>query len=99
MWISCGLLNVFYQLFGLSFWRHPFTADDSLLIEWTNATFLQIGLDEETNSSTSWKAWEWVHFQGHGVMVGSKPPAQYVLIKSPPTGLQWLQFQQIGEAL
>ncbi len=23
---SCGLLWCFYQLFGLSFWRHPFTA-------------------------------------------------------------------------
>ncbi len=26
MWITCGLLWCFYQLFGLSFWRHPFTA-------------------------------------------------------------------------
>ncbi len=24
-WITCGLLWCFYQLFGLSFWRHPFT--------------------------------------------------------------------------
>ncbi len=24
----CGLLWCFYQLFGLSFWRHPFTAED-----------------------------------------------------------------------
>ncbi len=27
----CGLLWCFYQLFGLSFWRHPFTADHPLL--------------------------------------------------------------------
>ncbi len=23
-WVTCGLLRCFYQLFGLSFWRHPF---------------------------------------------------------------------------
>ncbi len=28
MWITWGLLWCFYQLFGLSFWRHPFTAED-----------------------------------------------------------------------
>ncbi len=29
MWIACELINkLFYQLFGLSFWRHPFTAED-----------------------------------------------------------------------
>ncbi len=28
VWITCGLLWCFYQLFGLSFWRHPFTAED-----------------------------------------------------------------------
>ncbi len=38
----CGLLWCFYQLFGLSFWRHPFTAEDPLLRQWCNATFLQI---------------------------------------------------------
>ncbi len=41
-WITCGLLWCFYQLFGLSFWRHPFTAEHPLLSEWCNATFLQI---------------------------------------------------------
>ncbi len=44
VWITCRLLWCFYQLFGLSFWRHPFTADDPLLNKWCNATFLQIGL-------------------------------------------------------
>ncbi len=30
MVVDCGLLwTCFYQLFGLSFWRHPFTAEDS----------------------------------------------------------------------
>ncbi len=37
-----GLLWCFYQLFGLSFWRHPFTAEDPLVNKWYNATFLQI---------------------------------------------------------
>ena len=42
LWITCGLLWCFYQLFGLSFWRHPFTAEHPLLRHWCNATFLQI---------------------------------------------------------
>ncbi len=63
VWITCGLLWCFYQLFGLSFWRHPFTAEDPLVSNWHNATFLQICLDEETNSSTSCMIWEWANFQ------------------------------------
>ncbi len=42
VWITCGLLWCFYQLFGLSFWRHPFTAEHPLLRHRCNATFLQI---------------------------------------------------------
>ncbi len=42
-----GLLWCFYQLLGLSFWRHPFTAEDSLVSKWYNAKFLQICSDEE----------------------------------------------------
>ncbi len=34
--------NITYQLFGRSFWRHPFTAEHPLLNKWSNATFLQI---------------------------------------------------------
>ncbi len=37
-WTTCGLLWCFYQLFGLSFWRHPFTAEDPLLSKWWNAS-------------------------------------------------------------
>ncbi len=40
VWITCGLLWCFYQLFGLSFWRHPFTAEHSLLSKWCNNKFL-----------------------------------------------------------
>ncbi len=63
MWFSSGLYWYFYQLFGLSFWRHPFTAEDPLVSKWYNAIFFQICSDEETNSSTFWMAWGWVHFQ------------------------------------
>ncbi len=63
-WLEwCGLLWCFYQLFGLSFWRHPFTAEDTLISKWLQCKVLQIFSDEETNSSTSWMTWGWVHFQ------------------------------------
>ncbi len=42
VWIVDYLLWCFYQLFGLSFWRHPFTAEDPLVSKWCNAKFLQI---------------------------------------------------------
>ncbi len=42
VWITCGLLWCFYQLFGLWFWRHPFTAEHPLLRHWCSDTFLQI---------------------------------------------------------
>ncbi len=58
VWITCGLLWCFYQLFGLSFWRHPFTAEDPLLSRWWNATFLQIcshlGLRVSTLQISGW---------------------------------------------
>ncbi len=39
VWISyCA----FYQLFGLSFWRHPFTAEVPLVSKWCNAKFPKI---------------------------------------------------------
>ncbi len=59
VWITWGLLWCFYQLFGLSFWRHPFTAEDPLVSKWCNAKFLKICSDEQTNSSNSWR----VNFQ------------------------------------
>ncbi len=49
VWIFCGVLWCFYQLFGLSFWRHPFTAEDPLVSKWHNTKFLQNCWDEETN--------------------------------------------------
>ncbi len=47
VWITCGLLCCFYQLFRLSFWRHPFTAEDPMVSKWCDAKFLQIFSDEE----------------------------------------------------
>ncbi len=64
VWITV----MFYQLFGLSFWRHPFTAEDPLVSKWCNAKFLQICSDEETNSSTSWMAWKWVEFSKYSFL-------------------------------
>ncbi len=42
VWVTYGLLLCFYQLFGLSFWRHPFTAEDPLMSKWCNATLLNL---------------------------------------------------------
>ncbi len=68
----CVLLWCFYQLFGLSFWRHPFTAEDPLLSKWCNARFLQICSDEQTKSSTSWMTW-WSNFCKNFIFGGTIP--------------------------
>ncbi len=60
VWITCGLW-CFYQLFGLSFWRHPFTAEEPFVSKLYNATLLQICFAKETNLSTSRMAWGWVN--------------------------------------
>ncbi len=48
------------QIWRLSFWRHPFSAEDLLVSKRCNATFLQICYDEETNSFTYWMAWRFL---------------------------------------
>ncbi len=60
---TCGFLWCFYQLFGLSFWRHPFTAEHPLVSKWCNAKFHQFFSDEWTNLFISWMAWGGVNFQ------------------------------------
>ncbi len=61
-WVTCGLLCYIYQLFGLSFWRHPFTVEDSLVSRGCYAKFLKICSDEETNVLyTAWMVWWWVN--------------------------------------
>ncbi len=62
----CGLLMNYCDVLIScldSFWRHPFTAEDTLVNMWCNAKSLQICSDEETNSSTYWMSWEWVNMK------------------------------------
>ncbi len=61
VFITCWLLWCFYQLFGLSFWRHSYTAEDPLVSKWCNAKFPENCSDEETNPFTIWMARGWVH--------------------------------------
>ncbi len=69
VWITCGLLRCFYQLFGLSFWRHPFTAEHPLMRHWCSDTFLQtwwrnkliLILDDLSLSTSSAHSHYWVH--------------------------------------
>ncbi len=57
----CELLWCFNQLFELSFWWHPFTAEHPLVNKWCNA-FSKAVLVKETNSSTSCKTQGWTYF-------------------------------------
>ncbi len=73
VWIACGLLWCFYQLFGRSFWRHPFTAEHPLLSKWCNA--LQIWwrnkliyiLDNLRMSTFSVNFYFWVNYSFKGL--------------------------------
>ncbi len=42
VWITLWIIVMFSQLFGLSYWRHPFTAKDLFVSKWRNVKFLQI---------------------------------------------------------
>ncbi len=44
-----GLLWCFYHLFGLSFRRHPFTAEHPLVSKWCNTTFLSKSVPMKNN--------------------------------------------------
>ncbi len=89
----CGLLRCFYQLFGLSFWRHPFTTEDPLVSKWCNVNFLQICSDEETNSvsTVSWMTWGWVHFQ-QKLIRGRNIPLKLLNIIISPVCCLWLNL-------
>ncbi len=58
----CELLVDYCELFGFSFWRHPFTAEDPLASKLYNAKILKICSDEETNLYTSWLVWWLINF-------------------------------------
>ncbi len=54
----CGLCDVFISCLD----SHSDGTHSLQSIRWYKATCLRICSDEETNSSTSWMAWGWVHF-------------------------------------
>ncbi len=61
--IDCGLSWCFYQLFELSFWRHPFTLH--MIHWWASDVMLNFSKsvsNKESNSSTFWMAWGWVNW-------------------------------------
>ncbi len=60
VWITCGLLWCFNQLFGLSFWRHPFTAEHPLVSKWCNAEFLHLCSAVETHLHLGWPEGEYI---------------------------------------
>ncbi len=64
MKITRGLLWCFYQLLGLTFWRHPFTAEDPLVSKWCNAKFLQTcSHEEQTHLHLWWPEGEYIFSQ------------------------------------
>ncbi len=71
------IIVIFLSAVGLSFWRHPFTAEHPLESKWCLAKFLQICFDKETN--TSWMAWRRVHFQQFFIF-GWTIPLKYIYI-------------------
>ncbi len=106
VWITCGLLWCFYQLFGLSFWRHPLTAEDLLVSKWCNATFLQICSHEEPNSSTTPMAWAWVNFQQMLIFGITIPLSAYahnasadLLCNQPGFWTSWLLLLKLNRCL
>ncbi len=90
VWITYGLLWCFYQLFWLSFWWHPFTAEDPLVNKWWNAKFLQICSDEETNSSTSWMAWGWVNTEQIFIFGWTTPVMYQTFTAWPLNEIYWV---------
>ncbi len=49
------IIVMFYQLFGLSFWRHPFTAEHPLVRKWCDATFSKSSpMNKQTHLLFAW---------------------------------------------
>ncbi len=71
----CGLLVVYCDVFISCLDSHSDGTHSLQRIHWwtSDAKFLQICSDEETNSSTSWKAWEWVHIKHIFIFVWTIP--------------------------
>ncbi len=64
VWIICGLLWCFYQLFGLSFWRHPFTAEHPLVSKWWMLRFSKsVSMKKQTHLHLGWPEGEYFFLQ------------------------------------
>ncbi len=63
--MDCSGVDYLWIIVILSFWRHPFTADDPLVSKWWNTIFLRCRnrLICSPNSSSSWMTWGWVNFR------------------------------------
>ncbi len=60
-WIICGLLRCFYQLFGLSSWRHPFTAEHPLVSKCCDAKFFNsVLMKKQTHLHLGWPEGEYI---------------------------------------
>ncbi len=57
------IIVMFYQLFGLSFWRHPFTAEHTLLSKWCNTCNISPNLFPWWNNLTHLGWPEGFHFR------------------------------------
>ncbi len=85
VWITCGLLWCFYQMFGLSFWRHPFTAEHPLL-HFSKS-------DKETNSvnvskcSANFHFWVNYSFNVISCLVNQSPDVKHGIME------KWLSAQ------
>ncbi len=64
MWITYGFLWCFYQLFELSFWRHPFTAEDPLAVNFPKSLLVtkQIHLHQDEQIFTFGWAISLIHY-------------------------------------
>ncbi len=81
---SCGLLWCFYQLFGLSFWRHPPIHWGSIGEQVMQFRIYPNLFQWRKNSSTSWMAFFccWVNY----FFKGTAHP-KMILLSSHPNGL------------
>ncbi len=60
----CGLLWCYYQLFGLSFWRYPFTAEDALVRKRWNVNFSKpVQMNKQTHLHLGWPEGEYIFSQ------------------------------------
>ncbi len=72
---SCGLLvdycDVYNPLIWLSFWRHPFTAENPFLSKWFNSKFVQIKLiNSLCLNGTKWNIYTFIIKSNYEVWAG-----------------------------